>query len=100
MVAALILATVPADAFEAVIEIRVPVGQPAGEDQIQAALLVAVARTVQGAEAMGLPAIHLISAEIKEQAVVLRVLAVDRQLAASPDGSGPDVSPRVAPVGR
>jgi hypothetical protein len=70
--------TGPATALMAVIEIAVPLEE---SEDIQAAAGAALIRAAEGARAMGLPRVHLVSAQLNGRTLVLTVLAADQVLA-------------------
>jgi len=68
----------PAAALVAMIEIAVPL-ENAGDPE--RAVTIALQRATEGARAMGLPRVHVVSAQLTGQSVVLTVLAADQMLA-------------------
>lgn len=82
---ALLTWTSPAAAVMAVIEIAVPLENPA---ELEAAVAAALARATEGARAMGMPRVHVVSAQLTGQMVVLTVLAADQMLAGSQPAPG------------
>jgi hypothetical protein len=76
----------PAAALVAVIEIAVPLESA---EQLEQAVIIALQRATEGARAMGLPRVHVVSAQLTGQTVVLTVLAADQILAEDePAGRG------------
>ena len=68
----------PAAALVAMIEIAVPLE---GSGDLEQAVTIALQRATEGARAMGLPRVHVVSAQLTGQSVVLTVLAADQMLA-------------------
>jgi hypothetical protein len=79
--AVLLLWAGPAAALVATIEIAVPVESQA---DLEPAVSTAILRATDGARAMGLPHVHVVSAQITGQVLVLTVLAADQMLAGAP----------------
>jgi hypothetical protein len=74
----------PAAALVAVIEIAAPV-EGASDDDLRAALQSALGTALSGAEAMGLPGVHLLSAGLEGRTLTIRVMAADALLAGTDD---------------
>ena len=82
--AALLAWAGPAAALVAMIEIAVPL-ESSGD--LEHAVTLALQRATEGARAMGLPRVHVVSAQLTGQTMVLTVLAADQVLAE--DGASP-----------
>ena len=82
----------PAAARVAAIETTVPLADDS-EPAMHAAVEEALSTLALGAQAMGLPHLHLLGAAIVDHAVVIRVLATDTPAAGGPSApASPDES--------